>query len=124
MSQVVRLSDRGMADRVMRGAHLLDQHRPGWERQINLLRLGGLENDVLEQLYGSHEKAMEALGFGSIRDHMDSLVSGTPPLSFRQGPLPDYGFVAYRDDGGGDWRQAYQELRRLWRAEVRSRLRR
>ncbi len=122
MGQIVRLSDRAMAERVKRGASLLDQHRPGWETRINLRRLGGLENDVLEQLYGSHQKAMEALGFGSIQEHMNSLMSGTPRVFYRQGQLPDYGFAAYRDDGGGNWRAAYQQLRHLWRAEVRRRL--
>lgn len=112
-----------MAARVKRGAHLLDQHRPGWERQINLRRLEGLENDVLTQLYGSQAEGMEALGFGSFREHLESLYCDIPLTGFRAGRAPDYGFAAVPEDADGNWRQAYQELRRQWRAEVKSRLR-
>jgi hypothetical protein len=108
---------------VKRGAHLLDQHRPGWEKKIDLRRLGGLENDVLIQLYGTHGGAMEALGFGSVRDLLDNLYNNeTPRIRFREGLAPEYGFAAFPEDAGGNWREAYQELRRLWRAEVKSRL--
>ena len=121
MGQVLRFSDRQMATRVKRGAHLLDQQRPGWEKQIDLRRLGGLENDVLAQLYGTHPRALEALGFGSVREHLEDLFEETPRIKFRGGLAPDYGFAAFPEDAGGNWREAYQELRRLWRAEVKSR---
>jgi hypothetical protein len=122
MAQVIRLSDRQMAARVKRGACLLDKHRPGWEREIDLKRLGLLENDVLSQLCGNPMSALQTLGFGSVRDHLDHLYIEIPATKFRGGNLADYGFAAFREDGGGEWRQAYHELRRLWRAEVRTRL--
>jgi hypothetical protein len=111
-----------MVARVKRGARLLDQHRPGWAGQIDLRRLGGLENDVLTQLYGDHSVAMEALGFGSFAEHLDALYSDVPATTYREGSVPDYGFAAYPEDADGIWRRAYQELRRLWRAEIKSRL--
>jgi hypothetical protein len=122
MAQIIRLSDRQMAARVKRGACLLDKHRPGWEREIDLGRLGLLENDVLSQLFGDPMEAIQALGFGSVRDHLEQLYTEIPAIRFRCGDLADYGFAAFREDGGGEWRQAYQELRRLWRPEVRTRL--
>ncbi len=122
MAQVIRLSDRQMAARVKRGACLLDKHRPGWEREIDVRRLGLLENDVLLQLYGDPMEALQALGFGSVRDHLEHLYTEIPATTFRGGNLADYGFAAFREDRGGEWRQAYQELRRLWRTEVRTRL--
>lgn len=121
MTQVLRLSDRQMTARVKRGARLLDRHRPGWEREINLRRLGLLENDVLSQLYGDQMRAMEALGFGSVRDQLDNNYAELPSSTFRSGDLADYGFAAFREDGGGEWRVAYQELRRLWRTEAKTR---
>jgi hypothetical protein len=122
MAQTIRLSDRQMAARVKRGACLLDKHRPGWEREIDLGRLGLLENDVLSQLCGDPMSALQTLGFGSVRDRLEQLYTEIPATTFRDGNLADYGFAAFREDGGGDWRQAYQELRRLWRTEVRARL--
>jgi len=121
MAQIIRLSDRQMAARVKRGACLLDKLRPGWEREIDVRRLS-LENDVLLQLYGNPVEALQALGFGSVRDHMEHLYNGIPATTFRGGDLADFGFAAFREDGGGQWRVAYRELRRLWRAEVGTRL--
>jgi hypothetical protein len=121
MAQILRLSDRQMTARVKRGAHLLDKHRPGWECEIDLRRVGPLENDVLSQLYGDPMRAMEALGLGSVREHLDNLYAELPATTFRNGELADHGFAAFREDGDGEWRVAYQELRRLWRAEAKTR---
>lgn len=104
MAQVIRLSDRLMAARVKRGACLLDKLRPGWDREIDVRRLGLLENDVLLQLYGDPMRALQALGFGSARDHLDHLYTEIPATTFRGGNLADYGFAAFREDGGGEWR--------------------
>lgn len=55
-----------VAERVQKGARLLDRTRPGWERLINLndLRLESTCNCVLGQLYGDYGKGVEELLHG------------------------------------------------------------
>src|SRR6266516_3369909 len=51
------------AERVAAGAALLDQHQPGWERQIDVegMDLASAEDDVLGQLHGSFDEGLDAL---------------------------------------------------------------
>lgn len=120
MGEIVRLPNRRLLARVRRGARLLDEVRPGWAEEIDLRHLGGLKNDVLEQLYGDHEVAGRALGFPSLDDALERIYQGEPQM--REVSFPEYGFAVFGDDLGGDLRGAYQEMRRLWREEVRRRL--
>lgn len=52
---------RPLQHRVVSSAYLLDSKKPGWATKIDLaeLRRG---KDVLEQLWGSHEKGVQELG--------------------------------------------------------------
>lgn len=56
--------------RALRGAALLDQHRPGWERELELylLNMHSCSNCVLGQLYGTYENGCHALNVDRIRD--------------------------------------------------------
>ena len=61
-----------ITERVERGIALLDTHRPGWHRDINLtaLDITSVRCCVLGQLYGYYYKGTEELGFSSRADDM------------------------------------------------------
>lgn len=54
-----------LAERVARGAALLDEKRPGWAAEIAIDRLAMQECDscILGQTYGHYLDALEVLGF-------------------------------------------------------------
>ncbi len=53
-----------IAERVARGAAILDAHRPGWHSQIDaeFLDLSSCSECVLGQLFGAFEDGVAALG--------------------------------------------------------------
>jgi hypothetical protein len=59
----VQAQQAELAVRAAAGAALLDRHRPGWARRIDLdrLDLASAEDDVLGQLDGSFEEGLDAL---------------------------------------------------------------
>ena len=52
-----------IAERVARGAALLDQHMPGWENKVNLniLDIGLMDDCILGQCYGRYWDGARAL---------------------------------------------------------------
>jgi hypothetical protein len=119
MATLIRLPNRELKLRVARGASLLDACRPGWAEKVDLRKLGGIENDVIEQVFGDHEEAGRVFGVPDIRESLQAAYEGRrlePDFSWAA-----HGFQAARNDYGGDWRAAYRELRRLWRTEVKKR---
>lgn len=62
------------ADRVARGAALLDQYLPGWTSEINLneLRIESGSDCVLGQLYGDYGDGRDRVGIRSTA-HSESL---------------------------------------------------
>lgn len=122
MGKVIRLPDSNLRRRVLRGARLLDQAHPGWATRINLRRLGAYDHDVLVQLFGDHETAMNELGFASVEQLIESRITARSASSHPSESLADYGFMVYGGDFGGNIRGAFQELRKLWREEIKRRI--
>lgn len=64
-SWLLQASDDPPRERVLRGAKLLDSHRPGWVTDIDVRRLNMRTPwCVLGQLYGSYINGHCALGLG------------------------------------------------------------
>lgn len=98
LQAVLRLTTT--AERVRRGAELLDEARPGWHREVRPgeIRMGSNEDCVLGQLYGHFQFGRKALG-----------LSPAWPLGF-DGTATEYGTGGYAD------------LAACWRAEIEARL--
>lgn len=102
----------GVTGRVARGAALLDQHRPGWWRQVDLARLDARRDDyldVLSQLYGHLEAGAGAL----YEEATGAAWSPIPPTN--QWAV-DHGFDI--DSPVWDVIGAYAELADQWHAEI------
>jgi hypothetical protein len=93
-----------LAERVERGAALLDERRPGWWEKVSLQRLDlASECDCpLGQIWGGYIKGVAAL-FGGVRP-LDTIMQGVPMR---------YGF----DDPTFD----YEEITDLWLAAIERR---
>ncbi len=106
----------GIAERVAAGAAVLDRHRPGWHRQIDLACLDARRDDyldVLSQLYGDVEQGVGALyqaATGSAATDVWGLTSPTNCWA------RDHGFDI--DTPVWDVVGAYAELADQWRAEI------
>lgn len=106
----------GIAERVAAGAAVLDQHRPGWHRQIDLARLDARKDDyvdVLSQLYGDFEHGAGTLyeaATGSAAADIWGLTSPTNCWA------REHGFDI--DTPVWDLIGAYAELAEGWRAEI------
>jgi hypothetical protein len=106
----------GIAERVAAGAALLDQHRPGWHRQVDLACLDARRDDyldVLSQLYGDFEQGVGVLceaEAGSATADVWGLTSPTNCWA------RDHGFDI--DTPVWDVIGAYAELADQWRAEI------
>jgi hypothetical protein len=91
-----------IAERVARGAKLLDERRPGWAEKIDLaeFKIKSCSKCALGQVYGDFDRGWDVL----------SDVLGDEP--------GDYGFDCIDDETG-----AYPELQRFWLAEIDKRIR-
>lgn len=89
------------ADHVRRGAELLDESRPGWEREIILeyLNMSSCVCCILGQLYGDY-------------------YGGLSRLAIESGVATDH--LGFSDFGSLD----YATLAAAWRVEIRARLER
>jgi len=98
-----------IAERVRRGAALLDERRPGWAGEIDT---GTLEMEcpnfcILGQIYGRFDTGCETLGIDDSAE--DGIV-----LSFDTASARD---VVYRDIAA-----EYDALKAAWLAEIAARL--
>jgi hypothetical protein len=92
MSTLIRLPNRELKRRVAHGASLLDSYRQGWAEKVDLGRLGGVENDVIQQVFGTSRKRSASSEFraerkASKRRSRDASMSpasaGPPAVSIR-----------------------------------------
>ncbi len=105
-----------IAERVAAGAAVLDRHRPGWHRQIDLACLDARRDDyldVLSQLYGDFEHGASALYEAANGSGAADVWGLTSPTSCW---ARDYGFDI--DTPAWDVLGAYAELADQWRAEI------
>lgn len=111
------------AERVARGAELLDEHRPGWflDVEVGKLDLNDCLSCVLGQVFKNEQVPM--------RNYPDQLVSnydaGVELLvpegqeSFYYGFNLEYRLV--RPDGVGEFSEAWEELYDLWVEQIKDR---
>jgi hypothetical protein len=105
--------------RVRGGANLLDYHRPGWEREIDIehLDMGDTDFCVLGQLYGDYESGCDALGLGRNDERATHGFNVYWPW---QAPI----LLRIARAIGLDWTLHHREfrlLRNAWIAEIRAR---
>jgi hypothetical protein len=95
------------ADRVRRGAELLDRWQPGWERKISIDRLAMYDCDrcIVAQIYGDFYSGMgqmELLGMSKAAEKHGFSLAGRQPSE----------------------RHLWNALAAAWRDEIRARLER
>jgi hypothetical protein len=101
----------GIAERVARGAALLDEKEPGWDKRIDLGKLMMWDGCrcILGQVYGSYARTCNELFLGNWDD------------------AEAHGFNASDEDGYGkpvpehEWHHALGELDTAWRELIKSR---
>lgn len=80
------MTDFNAAERVARGAKLLDRKRPGWAERIDLdqLRLEECDSCILGQLYGTYRNGKLECGLAIGGDH------GFGEIFMQMNPGPEY----------------------------------
>lgn len=121
------MSTATIAERVARGAALLDREKPGWAARINEreLNLGCCADCILGQVYGDYHRGRDALGLG------------VEPFQWTDKHAAEHGFHHVQRPSvtilDGDWEAAleaesaaldaeYADLATAWLAEIRARL--
>jgi len=99
------------ADRVARGAALLDRERPGWAAEIAIdeLAMASCNDCILGQIYGRY-----TVGLSSV--FRDTEASWLSPAH--------YGFTLYDGEQVQDFKETmlrFRELADAWRTEIRAR---
>jgi hypothetical protein len=76
LGNLIRLPNRELKGRVASGASLLDACRPDWAEKVDLRKLGGMENDVIQQVFGDVEEAGRVFGVPDIREGLQAAFEG------------------------------------------------
>jgi hypothetical protein len=111
------------SQRVRRGAELLDRHRPGWEREVDIERLhmGNTVDCLLGQLYGDYESGWDTLG---LWEPVERSAHGFNHGFYVYWPWQAPVFLWMAQMIGFDRtlrRYEWQVLRDAWLAEIRAR---
>lgn len=111
-------SSISLAERVARGAKLLDEKRPGWAAEIatDKLAMESCDRCILGQLYGHYFAGYEALRRQLPSDFLFSALGHGFTLSTRAQ------FVVLESEGPEGVIQFFDPLADLWRAEIARRL--
>jgi hypothetical protein len=112
------------AERVARGAALLDREYPGWHQRIDLsvLDLANSCRCILGQVY---RPVAHIPGQQTSWGQEDGYDTGTEDLNLNSGDIVDHGFDFCAEDlllsAGRSPEALYAELDELWIGEIRKR---